>query len=110
MNLYYEPQEAGLEIVADIDWYDEPYEFDMTVVWKDQNGNFYMADDSGCSCPSPFEDYTSVKDLDGPHDAAGIASALKYRLKDRLDDSYRPRSEAELTKEINDIISKLDNT
>ena len=30
----------------------------MTAVWRDPaTGQLYFADDSGCSCPSPFEEF-----------------------------------------------------
>ncbi len=59
-NPYYNPAECGLEIVgtadADLSW-----EFDMIVVWKDvATGAFFAAHDSGCSCPTPFEDVTGL--------------------------------------------------
>lgn len=56
-NVYYSPEKFGLEIIGDIEWYDEPYQFDMTIVLRNkETGQLYYADDSGCSCPSPFED------------------------------------------------------
>lgn len=57
-NVYYHPEHYGLEVIGDIEWDNEAWQFNMTVVWRDQAGNFYYADDSGCSCPSPFEDLT----------------------------------------------------
>ena len=63
MTLYHSPEQAGLTIVGEVHWHDEPYEFDMTVVWVDAQGNLYYADDSGCSCPGWFEDYHKVADL-----------------------------------------------
>ncbi len=35
----------------------------MAVVWKDDKGNHYLATDSGCSCPSPFENYHDIESL-----------------------------------------------
>ncbi len=62
-NIYYHPEKFDLEIVDMIE--DEPdYDFDMFVVWKDKEGNLYYAEDSGCSCPSPFENINSVEQLD----------------------------------------------
>jgi hypothetical protein len=62
-NLYYDPEKFGLETVGEIDWSDGNYCFDYTVVWKrTSDGRFVYADDSGCSCPSPFED-KGVEDL-----------------------------------------------
>jgi hypothetical protein len=62
-NPYNEPAKYGLEIVADIEWDDEAYQFNQTVIWKDKSGQLYYADDSGCSCPSPFEDYQDSSNL-----------------------------------------------
>lgn len=63
-NLYYSPEAFGLTPVAEIDWSSGSYEFDLRVVWRDSNGNFYTARDSGCSCPSPFEDFSGLPELD----------------------------------------------
>ena len=63
-NIYYSPESYGLRVIMTIDHNDEPYQFDMTVYWTDDNGNFYTASDSGCSCPTPFENYHSVEELE----------------------------------------------
>ena len=56
-NIYYNPEAFGLEIVGDIEWSDGRYQFDLTVVFRDVlSGDLFYAEDSGCSCPSPFED------------------------------------------------------
>ncbi len=56
-NLYSSPGKFGLATVGEVEWDDACYSFDLTVVWKDiETGALYFADDSGCSCPSPFED------------------------------------------------------
>jgi hypothetical protein len=62
-NLYYSPEKFGLQIVADIEWDDESYEFNQTVIWKDAEGQLYIASDSGCSCPLPFEYARTIDDL-----------------------------------------------
>lgn len=54
MNIYYDPENFGLEIVASEDR-GYTYEFDMVVVWKNKQGDLFWASDSGCSCPTPFE-------------------------------------------------------
>lgn len=49
--------------IADVEWEDESYQFDMTRVYQHKTtGELFYAEDSGCSCPCPFED-TQVKDL-----------------------------------------------
>lgn len=63
-NIYYEPAAFGLEIVAEHDFSDWSYQFDTRVVWRDREGRLYTARDSGCSCPSPFEDYEGVESLE----------------------------------------------
>jgi hypothetical protein len=62
-DLYYDPAKFGLETIGEIDWSSGSYEFDYTVVWRrTSDGAFVFGEDSGCSCPSPFED-TGVDDL-----------------------------------------------
>ena len=57
-NVYYSPEAYGLETVGEVEWSDGCYQFDTTVVWKDKtSGDLFMAEDSGCSCPSPFESH-----------------------------------------------------
>lgn len=55
-NVYYHPEKSGLTIVDEIDTAGS-YSFDLHVVWVDDRGRFYFESDSGCSCPTPFEDY-----------------------------------------------------
>jgi len=54
-NPYYHPEHQGVTTVATIDWREPCYDFDMTVVWRREDGTYAMASDSGCSRPSPFE-------------------------------------------------------
>jgi hypothetical protein len=62
-DVYYNPEAYGLRIVAELDEPNLSYEFCMLVVWMDEHGEAYFAQDSGCSCPSPFENYHSIEDL-----------------------------------------------
>jgi hypothetical protein len=58
-NIYYYPEKHGLSIFAELDT-GGSYEFDKFVVWKDdERGRLYWDTDSGCSCPTPFEDVPS---------------------------------------------------
>ena len=61
-NIYSHPEKHGLKIFETLEE-NLSYEFNMLVVWKNEKGEFFWAQDSGCSCPSPFEDYNSVADL-----------------------------------------------
>jgi len=56
-------EKLGLTEFWDIDDVDACYSFDITRVWKHQDGTLYWAYDCGCSCPSPFEDVQSLNDL-----------------------------------------------
>jgi hypothetical protein len=64
-DVYYQPEKFDLTPVAEIDYSDGNYQFDYRVVWKHEpTDRLLTARDSGCSCPSPFEDYTKLEDLD----------------------------------------------
>lgn len=55
-SLYYAPYEWGLEFVASHETKGEPYQFSLVAVFKDPvTGEYFWAQDSGCSCPVPFE-------------------------------------------------------
>jgi len=55
-NPYYSPKELGLEMLA-FDQPDLSYEYDTLCFWANEAGQVFTARDSGCSCPTPFEDY-----------------------------------------------------
>jgi hypothetical protein len=100
MSLYYNPEECGLTQVGEIEWGDANYSFALTVVWKDEYGNLYRADDSGCSCPTPFEDYHTVDDLIATN-AADLQTYLEERNRENLE-GYGDRSA-----EIADLMLKV---
>ena len=62
-DVYYQPEHFGLTPIGEIDDPEACYSFDKLVVWQHDDGRLFWASDSGCSCPSPFEDYTSLDDL-----------------------------------------------
>lgn len=68
-NPYYYPEKHGLVQVAEHELSPASYSFDMIVAWKGADG-FYLGTDSGCSCPTPFEDYNGTADMTGPLTAA----------------------------------------
>lgn len=63
-NVYYYPENVGLEVVGHLDEDGLDYEFHILGVWRTSNGSIVWAEDSGCSCPVPFEDYH----YNGPED------------------------------------------
>lgn len=64
-NIFYYPEKHGLEQVASIDYSDGNYCFDYRVIWRHkETGKLYTARDLGCSCPSPFENYENISQLE----------------------------------------------
>jgi hypothetical protein len=56
--------EGRLVFLTDFEWSEPDYSFDTQQFWTDtETGLVYTAHDSGCSCPSPFEDF-QVSDLE----------------------------------------------
>lgn len=56
MNPYYETEQCGLEMLE----FNQPnmcYEFNTLCFWATAEGLIFSASDSGCSCPTPFENY-----------------------------------------------------
>jgi hypothetical protein len=87
VNIYYNPEKFGLETIGEIDWSSGAYEFDLTVVWKRTlDGRFVYAEDSGCSCPSPFEG-TGVDELVVLRKRGGLAD-FKAHCAEREGTSY----------------------
>src|SRR5690606_10820071 len=63
-DVYYQPEAFGLTAIGELSR--EPdYDFYMLVVWEHEDGRLFWATDTGCSCPSPFEDFTSLDHLSG---------------------------------------------
>lgn len=62
-NVSSTPEKYGLTPIGHL--YDPwaCYSFDDLCVWKHEDGRVFWATDSGCSCPSPFEDCKSLDDL-----------------------------------------------
>lgn len=58
---------------------------------------YYIAEDSGCSCPIPFDDFNELSDYDGPHTAAEVVAKLREvkvgTMRYRPDDAQRTESE-----------------
>ena len=65
-NVYYSPDKFGLETVGVLDE-DLSYEYHTLVVLRHtESGRVFWAEDSGCSCPTPFED----EHFKGPDDTS----------------------------------------
>lgn len=107
MNIYYNPGDFGLEVVGDIEWRDCYYEFDFTAVWKESRGKYWVGSDSGCSCPSPFEDITDINELDGPYNKDGLRKRLDWLIQDHTENGYGTYPLSELKKSASDILRLL---
>lgn len=83
-NVYYSPHGFGLDTVCQVEWDGgDDYGFDLTVVWfHEESGVYFWDSDSGCSCPSPFEDVTGLESLH-----SGTGGAAINELADRLEHS-----------------------
>lgn len=78
MNLYYDDNALGLKKVGELDIREPDYSFDIFAVWRDPaTGVFYSASDSGCSCPSPFEDFQKREDLTEHTTAHDVVAAIR---------------------------------
>lgn len=63
---YYDAEKFGLEKIVDFELSEPCYSFDTYVVWyREDDGFYYWARDSGCSCPAPFEDFAVNMEDDG---------------------------------------------
>jgi hypothetical protein len=63
-DVYSSPADYGLTPVAELELDNESYQFNIRMAWRHADGRLLTARDSGCSCPSPFETYTSLEQLD----------------------------------------------
>ena len=64
-NVYYSPDKSGLSNIVTLDEPGRSYDYRTLIVVQDNKiGRVFYAEDSGCSCPTPFEDYifTSADD------------------------------------------------
>ncbi len=94
VNMYSNPEAFGLTTIGEIDWSDGCYNFDYTVVWQRTfDGKFVYAEDSGCSCPSPFED-AGVEDLTVLRKRGGLKD-FREHCAERQNNSSNSNSEAE---------------
>jgi len=103
-NPYYNPEDFGLKILGEVEWSDECYQFDKTVLWEHPDtGKLYIAHDTGCSCPSPFEEYHELAALEEVTVDGAIAS-LESRRREEINGewgrSYGLEKSLELIKQL----------
>ena|SRR6266487_1360075 len=87
-NVYYNPDKCGLTLIAKVEealsW-----EYDMVIAVRDnESDKLYVVHDSGCSCPTPFEDVSSFSDMTeirSVADAQSFVNSYKsYDVADKL--------------------------
>lgn len=85
--MYSNPKKFGLSPIGEIDWSDGNYVFDLTVVWKrESDGRLVFGEDSGCSCPQPFDD-KGIDDLTVLRSRGGLED-FKAHCAKRQAESY----------------------
>lgn len=88
VSLYFHPEAFGLQTIVSEN-ISEPYEFDLFVLWQHENGQYFCAWDSGCSCPLPFEDVRSTDDLHLVKDAVHLDTLIDGWLGEKSCDLER---------------------
>ncbi|TVZ01222.1 hypothetical protein EAS64_33630 [Trebonia kvetii] len=106
-DVYNQPEAFGLEIVATVEDEYASYSFTTFVILRDPaTGEVFYASDSGCSCPSPFEDYTSRESLAVARSGQELHNALDEWVRDNTwndDAEHRFPSAAEAHAKIADL-------
>ena len=90
-NIYYNPEDFGLKVFAETSNTALDHEFSRFVVWVDKAGTLFYAEDSGCSCPEPFEDIAGIEELGTIIGADGLKAffdALTNWGKYNTEDTY----------------------
>ncbi len=90
MNIYYDPAKFELEIIHSLDEDNLCYEYNTFLVFlHTPSGRVFYASDSGCSCPTPFEEYNfkgpddnNLNEVKKGHEMETFASELENWCKD----------------------------
>lgn len=100
-NPYYSPELCGLELFYSIDTADS-YEFDIFAIWKKlDDGTLWYDTDSGCSCPSPFDN------CDHGHDLKPITKETFFNFEQCLSNHNRlsPNEFISIIKKVKDHLN-----
>lgn len=93
-DLYFQPEKFGLVPIGEVNDSESCYSFDDLVVWHHPESNtLYWAIDAGCSCPSPFEYFTSLDDATQVHfdnevEMAKLEKAIREHCNYTLYEGY----------------------
>lgn len=103
-NIYYNPEKFDLAIVVGVDFADS-WEFKKVVVWRhERSGELFFGMDSGCSCPTPFEDFSGVKDL---RPVPGSLNLLADAVREYFNYDFVPGEDGQRAEEL--LSQFLDN-
>lgn len=101
-NPMYNPSSCGLVLIDSLDHADS-YEFNTDVIFKDiETGALYYAHDSGCSCPTPFEDVNSLSCMEIITSRQRLTAVIK-EVQSRHESEYSHSDK----QEFNSFVKKL---
>ena len=92
-------ESEGVTDLGTIDLSEPNYSFYLAWVLGTPEG-FYLGTDSGCSCPSPFENYRSLDDFTGPLTADQAIEELDSLARPFGGKAYDPEGLDELITDI----------
>ncbi len=76
--------------VTDAELSEPDWSFDLVGIWKTDEG-YYLSTDSGCSCPTPWENHTD-SDLTGPLTCEQAIEEATSLWKNSYGGGYDPES------------------
>lgn len=104
-DIYYNPEEFGVETIGELELAEGSYSFDTLLVQRDLlTGKFYVNFDSGCSCPSPFEDFTTKESLGLALTAHDAVTKIRQMCDEAGEDTwsnYKPNPSQLIAKVMN---------
>ncbi len=87
-NPYYDPEKCGLKLLFTLEDPSQCYDFSTVILVQDiESSKVYVCHDSGCSCPSPFENIHSLNDMTEVRSLKAVRDFVdsigtRYSLKD----------------------------
>ena len=80
-------EETGLIFKVGFELSGADYSFNLVYIFKKDNG-YYLATDSGCSCPMPLENYSDINDFTGPLSLEDAVEEVTNLLKSNSEDQH----------------------
>lgn len=95
-----DPQKYGFdELLGTIELSGEAWSFNLLAVLRNEKG-YYLGTDSGCSCPSPFENHTDI-DFTGPLTAYQAREEIESLVRLAKESTYfHPEDPSDLLAQI----------